>query len=92
MREQRVESLLSREVKALGGWSVKLLPSVAGLPDRIVLLPGGRVYFVETKSPTGRVKPHQTVIHRRLESLGFSVAVLATPDQVREWTDQVQVL
>ncbi len=86
MRENRVEATLRDEVKLLGGWAIKLLPSVSGLPDRIVLLPGGRLFFVELKSPTGTVKPHQTVIHRRLDSLGFLVAVLSSPDAVREWT------
>jgi hypothetical protein len=85
MRENRVEATLRDEVKLLGGWAIKFLPSVMGLPDRVVLLPGGRIYFVETKSPTGTVEPHQTVVHRRLESLGFPVTVLAHPDAVREW-------
>jgi hypothetical protein len=85
MRERRVESQLGKEIKALGGWSIKILPSVAGLPDRLVLL-NGQAHFVETKSPTGTVEPHQTVIHGRLERLGFPVTVLATPEQVTEWT------
>jgi hypothetical protein len=85
MKETRVESTLRVEVKARGGWAIKLLPSVSGLPDRMILMPGGRIYFVETKSPTGTVKPHQTVIHNRLRTLGFSVEVLASPDAVRSW-------
>lgn len=86
MREKRVEQVLGWEVKALGGWSIKLLPSVSGLPDRMVLLPGGRLIFVETKAPTGTVAPHQTVIHNRLRRLGFEVVVLASTAAVREWT------
>lgn len=85
MREKRVEQVLGWEVKNLGGWSVKLLPSVSGLPDRMVLFPGGRLIFVETKAPTGTVAPHQTVIHNRLRQLGFEVVVLASTDAVREW-------
>jgi hypothetical protein len=85
MRENRVESTLYQEVKARGGWAIKLLPSVSGLPDRLVLFPGGRILFIELKSPTGTVKPHQTVIHNRLRALGFEVLVLNTPDLVREW-------
>ena len=85
MRERHVESLLRVGVKDRGGWAIKLLPSVSGLPDRIVLMPGGRLYFVELKSPTGTVKPHQTVIHRRLRSLGFTVDVLSHPDAVEAW-------
>lgn len=89
MRENVVESTLRKEVKARGGWAIKLLPSVSGLPDRLVLFPGGHVLFIELKSPTGTVKPHQTVIHQRLRSLGFEVLVLHTPDLVREWANKV---
>lgn len=89
MRENRVEATLRDEIKRMGGWALKLLPSVSGLPDRIVLLPWGRLYFVELKSPTGTVKPHQTVIHNRLRRLGFEVYVLSTPDAVKEWVAQL---
>jgi hypothetical protein len=85
MKESRVEKVLGWEVKDRGGWAIKLLPSVSGLPDRMVLLPGGRLIFVELKSPTGTVKPHQTVIHDRLRRLGFEVVVLNTTDRVRQW-------
>lgn len=89
MRENRVETTLRVEVKARGGWAIKFLPSVSGLPDRIVLMPGGRIFFVELKSPTGTVAPHQTVIHRRLSDLGFEVLVLSHPDAVREWASSL---
>ncbi len=82
MKESRVEKVLGWEVKDRGGWAIKFLPSVSGLPDRIVLLPGGRIYFVELKSPTGTVKPHQTVIHNRLRRLGFEVLVLNTTERI----------
>ena len=87
LREKRVEQTLNTEVKRRGGWAVKILPSVSGLPDRLVLLPGGRVFFVELKAPTGTVAPHQTVVHRRLTSLGFPVVILASPDAVIQWAN-----
>ena len=92
MRETRVERELTRRVKELGGWAVKFLPSVRGLPDRIVLLPGGRIFFVELKSPTGTVAPHQIVVHSRLASLGFPVTVLSTPPEVIAWADNIENL
>lgn len=89
MRERRVEQVLGTEVKSRGGWAIKLLPSVSGLPDRMVLLPGGRLIFVELKSPTGTVAPHQTVIHNRLRALGFEVLVLSSTDAVKEWAKRL---
>ena len=88
MREKRVEQEFTRRVERLGGWAIKILPSVSGLPDRMAILPGGRVVFVELKAPTGTVKPHQTVVHRRMASLGCPVVVLATLEAVAAWADQ----
>lgn len=88
MREKRIETELSRGVRARGGWALKLLPSVSGLPDRMVLWPGGKIVFVELKSPTGTVAPHQTVVHNRLRDLGFEVHVLDDLTVVREWLDE----
>lgn len=89
MRERRVEKHLREVVKARGGWAIKILPSVSGLPDRMVLFPGGWISFVETKSPTGTVEPHQTVVHGRFERLGFPVHVLGSLEAVDEWIKEV---
>lgn len=89
MRERRVETALTSAVKARGGWAVKLLPSVSGLPDRLVLLPGGRIFFVELKAPNKRPTVHQTVVHRRLKELGFEVAVLSSPEMVKDWVTNI---
>lgn len=87
MRETRVEAEFTSQVKRLGGWAIKILPSVSGLPDRMAIMPGGRVIFVELKAPTGTVKPHQTVVHQRLATLGCPVLVLKNPDEVRAWAE-----
>lgn len=86
MRESAVEKRLGQEVKSRGGWAIKFIPSVSGLPDRIVLLPGGRMFFVELKAPTGVVAAHQTVVHGKLSKLGFPVTVLSSVDEVLAWT------
>lgn len=89
VREKRVEQRLGKVVKERGGWAIKILPSVSGLPDRMVLLPGGQIYFVETKAPTGTVAPHQTVIHDRFRRLGFPVYIISNLEAVEEWIKEV---
>ena len=89
MRETRVERALTPVVTARSGWAIKLLPSVSGLPDRLVLLPGGRIIFVELKAPGNRPSAHQIVVHDRLRKLGFEVVVLSSVSLVDEWAAQL---
>lgn len=54
--EKEIEQKLRQRVDALGGWCLKwVCPGWSGVPDRIILLPGARIYFVETKRPKGGV-------------------------------------
>ena len=79
-REAVVERRLVRMVEELSGATVKLVQG-EGLPDRLVLLPGGRAVFVELKKPKGGVvAPLQVLRHRELDRLGFSTVVCWTPD------------
>ena len=87
MRETKVEARFTRRVKGLGGWAIKILPSVSGLPDRMAIMPGGRVIFVELKAPKKTAAPHQTVVHAKLASLGCPVAILDTLEAVDSWAD-----
>lgn len=92
MRETKVEAHFTRRVKGLGGWAIKLIPAIRGIPDRLAILPGGRIIFVELKAPDGTVKVHQSIVHRRLASLGSPVAVLPTLEAVDEWADAQALL
>lgn len=79
-----MERCLVRVVEELGGATVKLVQG-EGLPDRLVLLPGGRAVFVELKRPTGgAVAPLQVLRHRRLDGLGFSTVVCWTQNDCVE--------
>lgn len=87
MRETTVERHLGMRVGKLGGISLKIMPVIAGIPDRLVIMPGGRTYFVELKQPKGELSQIQREIHRRLEALGHPVAVLWNKQEVDLWTE-----
>ena len=71
MKESEIEARLVRGVKALGGVAYKFVsPGNVGVPDRVVVLPGGRVIFVELKAEGGRLSPMQRQQLARLRRLG----------------------
>lgn len=83
MREKQIEQKLVKAVRAVGGICPKLVsPGMDGMPDRMALLPGGRIGFVEVKAPGQSPRPLQTHRHRQLRALGFSVFVLDDPEQI----------
>ena len=71
--EKDIEQKLRAVVMRLGGQCLKwVCPGWAGVPDRIILLPGGRVIFAELKRPKGgKVSPMQLYWRRTLQGLGF---------------------
>ena len=89
VRETAVEAHLIKRVKALGGVCMKVMPVVAGYPDRLVLLPWGQVRLVETKAPKGGLRPMQRVFKERAEEIGVPVAVLYTSKEVDAWIDSL---
>lgn len=83
MREKEIEQKLIRAVKQAGGICPKLTsPGFDGMPDRIVLLPNGRMGFVEIKAPGKKPRPLQLSRHRLLRRLGFRVYVLDHMEQI----------
>lgn len=83
MREKTIEQHLVRAVKAAGGLCLKFVsPGFDGVPDRLVLLPGGRVCFVEVKAPGKELRPLQARRKQQLETLGFQVFVLDGLEQI----------
>ena len=83
MREKALELQLARAVKNIGGMCPKLVsPGTDGMPDRLVLLSGCRIGFVEVKAPGKEPRPLQVMRHRQLRALGFPVFVLDDPKQI----------
>lgn len=83
MREKQIEQKLVRAVKNMGGIAPKFVsPGFDGMPDRIVLLPGGHIGFVEVKAPGEKPRPLQLSRHGLLRRLGFKVYVLDDEQQI----------
>ncbi len=74
MLEREIEKRLIKPIEALGGLCWKLtVPAVTGVPDRLILLPGAHIVFVETKAPGKKERPRQKLIQGILRRLGFTV-------------------
>ena len=91
MSEKTTEQKLVKAVKSKGGLAPKFVsPGFDGVPDRIVLLPRGRIAFVELKAKGRKMRPLQVRRKRQLESLGFSVYCIDSPDQIGGILDEIQ--
>ena len=91
MREKEIEQKFTLMVKQVGGLAFKFVsPGMSGMPDRIVLLPGGHMAFVEVKSPGKVPRPLQEIRHRMLRKLGFKVYVLDNADQIGGILDEIR--
>lgn len=91
MRESSIERRLVTEVKRRGGLAAKFVsPGLDGVPDRITLLPGGKMAFVELKAPGKTLRPLQTLRKEQLESLGFLVFIVDGPEQIGGVLDAIQ--
>ena len=83
--EQRIENHLIKRVREAGGMTIKNIPTVAGVPDRLVILPGNRIRFVELKSPTGSTRRAQDAWARKAAKRGVHVVVLNSLEAVDDW-------
>jgi len=88
MLEKTLEAYLRNEVKKTGAVALKFVsPGRAGVPDRIVLAPGGRIYFVEMKRPGGKLRPLQQKVIADIRKLGFKVFVIDSREGVKEFIE-----
>lgn len=88
--EKLIERKLVDAVKAKGGICVKFYSAYQrGVPDRIVLMPQGRVYFVELKSTGKKPTKLQELFIGKLRSLGFIVEVIDTIEELTEFVNRI---
>ena len=91
MRESVVEKHLTIEAKKRGGMSVKFVsPGLDGVPDRLVLLPGGKLAFVELKAPDKKMRPLQIHRAKQLTALGFRVYCADRKELIGGILDEIQ--
>lgn len=90
MLEKQIEARLVKGVKALGGRAYKWVsPGNIGVPDRVVVLPGGYVEFVELKTERGRLSKSQIVQIERLAKLDQHVSVLYGAEEVDRYLKEI---
>lgn len=90
MREKTIEAKLVQAVRTKGGFAPKFTsPGLDGVPDRLVLLPGGRIAFIELKAPGKTLRPLQVRRKRQLEALGFSVYCIDAVEQMESVLQQI---
>ena len=91
MREKTIERKLTLMVKKRGSICPKFVsPGYDGMPDRLALLPDGKLAFVELKAPGQKPRQLQIARHHLLRKLGFKVYVLDDIDKIGEIIDEIQ--
>ena len=91
MREKEVEAALVKAAKKRNGVAMKFgRPGLSGVPDRLVLLPDGKIGFIELKSPGKKMRLLQEKRKSQLERLGFLVFCLDSKEEVEVMLDAIQ--
>ena len=90
MREKEIEQALVKAVRDSGGRCLKFTcPGFAGVPDRLMLLPGGKIAFIELKAPGKKPRALQIKRMKQLSALGFQCFVIDSMDGIGGVIDAV---
>jgi hypothetical protein len=91
LSEKYIEKKLTATVNSMGGLALKLTsPGFDGVPDRLILLPNGKLAFVELKAPGKKMRPLQVKRKTQLEALGFLVYCIDGLEQIGGILDEIQ--
>ena len=91
MRERTVEQHLVAGLKKIGVPCVKFLPDLLkGMPDRMILLPEGKVIWCELKTKGGSLEPIQTVRHRELRKAGQQVEIVWSIEEADRLIEKIK--
>lgn len=91
MTEKDIEEYLRLGVKKQGGIAFKFTsPGNSGVPDRLIVMPENRIYFVELKRPGGKTSPLQNRQISRLKDLGCRVLVVDSKESAERFLNDIQ--
>ncbi|WP_257202962.1 VRR-NUC domain-containing protein [Corynebacterium cystitidis] len=91
MQEKAIEKALKNTTEKHGGMCLKLHPdSMVGLPDRLIILPGGHYGFIELKQTGKKPRPIQKHRHAQLRTLGAQVHTIDNTNQIKEVLHAIQ--
>lgn len=91
MRERDIEQWLRHQIESMGGLAFKFSsPGNDGVPDRLAVLPGGIIYFIELKTDRGRLTPIQRWQQDRLDALGAQVRTIKGMGEAAEFIEEVR--
>jgi len=91
LSEKQVEAKLKAKVEKLGGKALKFVsPGLSGVPDRLVFMPGGRIFLVELKKPGGELSSQQVRRKKEFEALGFKYYVIDSYEKVEGFISEIQ--
>ena len=83
--EKDIEKKFTKAISHVDGIALKLVsPSFNGIPDRLVLMPKGKIGFVEIKDKGKKPRALQISRHNMLRQLGFKVFVLDDVDDIEK--------
>lgn len=92
MKESQIERWLCNQIKAMGGICDKFTsPSNPGVPDRIIVMPGGHVVFAELKTEVGRLSGIQKWQRERYAGVGADVRLVKGMKGARELVKELEV-
>lgn len=84
--EKQIETGLRKQVQAMGGLFYKFVsPGNNGVPDRIAVLPGGRIWFIELKSDTGKPARLQEWVIKQLRMRGANAVFIQGKQEAIDW-------
>lgn len=91
MKERQIEAKLVKQIRSMGGICYKFVsPGNPGVPDRMVLLPDGRIIFIELKTEVGRLANIQRWQLEEMRKRHADVRVLRGEEQVRAFIEEVK--